>query len=186
MKEDCNYFQIDGAIPSHVCDYIVEMGKEKLQPSYVGPDKEIKKEARDSSVAWLDNQDLIDNIFRICDKVNEELNFELTGMEQLQFTEYKAPSGHYKFHIDGNGIGNYGVSTDSARKGSTRKLSMSCLLSDNFEGGELVMHFGKDEIVHMKKGDAVFFPSYYLHKVSPVTSGIRYSLVTWFVGPPFK
>ena len=88
MKEDCNYFQIDGAIPSHVCDYIVEMGKEKLQPSYVGPDKEIKKEARDSSVAWLDNQDLIDNIFRLCDKVNEELNFELTGMEQLQFTEY--------------------------------------------------------------------------------------------------
>ena len=164
MKEDCNYFQIDGAIPSHVCDYIVEMGKEKLQPSYVGPDKEIKKEARDSSVAWLDNQDLIDNIFRLCDKVNEELNF----------------------HIDGNGIGNYGVSTDSSRKGSTRKLSMSCLLSDNFEGGELVMHFGKDEIVHMKKGDAVFFPSYYLHKVSPVTSGIRYSLVTWFVGPTFR
>ena len=162
------------------------MGKEKLQPSYVGPDKVIKKEARDSSVAWLDNQDLIDNIFRLCDKVNEELNFELTGMEQLQFTEYKAPSGHYKFHIDGNGIGNYGVSTDSTRKGSTRKLSMSCLLSDNFEGGELVMHFGKDEIVHMKKGDAVFFPSYYLHKVSPVTSGIRYSLVTWFVGPTFR
>ena len=186
MKEDCNYFQIDGAIPSHVCDYIVEMGKEKLQSSYVGPDKVIKKEARDSSVAWLDNQDLIDNIFRLCDKVNEELNFELTGMEQLQFTEYKAPSGHYKFHIDGNGIGNYGVSTDSTRKGSTRKLSMSCLLSDNFEGGELVMHFGKDEIVHMKKGDAVFFPSYYLHKVSPVTSGIRYSLVTWFVGPTFR
>jgi len=186
MKEDCNYFQIDGAIPSHICDYIVEMGKEKLQPSYVGPDKVIKKEARDSSVAWLDNQDLIDNIFRLCDKVNEELNFELTGMEQLQFTEYKAPSGHYKFHIDGNGIGNYGVSTDSARKGSTRKLSMSCLLSDNFEGGELVMHLGKDEIVHMKKGDAVFFPSYYLHKVSPVTSGIRYSLVTWFVGPIFR
>jgi len=186
MKEDCNYFQIDGAIPSHVCDYIVEMGKEKLQPSYVGPDKVIKKEARDSSVAWLDNQDLIDNIFRLCDKVNEELNFELTGMEQLQFTEYKAPSGHSKFHIDGNGIGNYGVSTDSSRKGSTRKLSMSCLLSDNFEGGELVMHLGKDEIVHMKKGDAVFFPSYYLHKVSPVTSGIRYSLVTWFVGPIFR
>ena len=44
MKEDCNYFQIDGAIPSHVCDYIVEMGKEKLQPSYVGPDKKVKKD----------------------------------------------------------------------------------------------------------------------------------------------
>ena len=35
-------------------------------------------------------------------------------------------------------------------------------------------------------GDLVVFPSYLDHKVAPVTKGIRYSVVAWFGGPPFK
>ena len=37
----------------------------------------------------------------------------------------------------------------------------------------------------LKKGDVVIFPSYQLHRVNPVTRGVRYSLVTWNCGFPF-
>ena len=37
-----------------------------------------------------------------------------------------------------------------------------------------------------KKGSMIFFPSWVLHKVNPVTKGTRYSLVVWFLGAPFR
>ena len=44
----------------------------------------------------------------------------------------------------------------------------------------------KEVAVNPKKGDLVVFPSYIDHKVAPVTKGIRYSVVAWYGGPPFK
>ena len=35
------------------------------------------------------------------------------------------------------------------------------------------------------KGSAVFFQSDQWHRVRPVTSGVRKSLVVWFIGPPY-
>lgn len=52
------------------------------------------------------------------------------------------------------------------------------LLNDEYEGGEFVMW---DEIIPLKRGDLIIFPSVFLypHKVNPVLSGIRYSYVSW-------
>ena len=44
----------------------------------------------------------------------------------------------------------------------------------------------KDVEVKPRAGDMIIFPSFIDHKVSPVTKGIRYSIVAWFGGPPFK
>lgn len=70
-----------------------------------------------------------------------------------------------------------------------RKLSMVIQLSDpsEYEGGELLLHLGNNPTrIERKKGLAVFFPSYILHEVTPVTKGERYSLVAWVHGKPFK
>ena len=40
--------------------------------------------------------------------------------------------------------------------------------------------------IKAKKGDLVVFPSFIEHKVAPVTKGVRYSVVAWYGGPPFK
>jgi PKHD-type hydroxylase len=37
-----------------------------------------------------------------------------------------------------------------------------------------------------KVGSVVIFPSFIFHKVMPITSGVRYSLVNWIVGDNFK
>jgi PKHD-type hydroxylase len=99
-------------------------------------------------------------------------------MEQgLQFTRYQAPGEHYEWHID------RGMQT------GTRKLSLSLQLSDpdDYEGGDLEMWFGGEPTkASRERGMMTFFPSYVMHRVTPVTKGVRYSLVCWISGPPFK
>lgn len=80
--------------------------------------------------------------------------------------------------------------------GKIRKLSMTLSLSDpkDYKGGNLRFDLGPhrgDNRYHTckeirPKGSIVIFPSHVMHQVTPVTSGTRYSLVAWSLGPPFK
>ena len=85
--------------------------------------------------------------------------------------------------------------------GKIRKLSMTCQLTDGseYKGGELEFDFRnydphmRDEAKHLRrakeilpKGSIIVFPSFVWHRVKPVTSGTRYSLVVWHLGKPFK
>ena len=82
-----------------------------------------------------------------------------------------------------------------------RKLSVTCQLTDGLEykGGDLEFDFRnydpplRNEKYHviktpktLSKGSVVVFPSFLWHRVKPVTEGIRYSLVMWNLGYPFK
>jgi predicted 2-oxoglutarate/Fe(II)-dependent dioxygenase YbiX len=61
-------------------------------------------------------------------------------------------------------------------------LSLVACFSDGFEGGELEFPFF-DLKIKLEKNSLVLFPSNfpYTHIAHPVTSGTKYSLVTWFV-----
>ena len=64
-------------------------------------------------------------------------------------------------------------------------LSISVQLSgsEEYEGGDLQFEVGSDEIAAAQDpGSVIFFPSYIRHRVTPVTSGVRYSLVQWVSG----
>ena len=76
-----------------------------------------------------------------------------------------------------------------------RKISMSLLLNDpkEFEGGELEIYNGeltntgsKKHLIKLKQGQAIFFASFFLHRVNAVTKGNRKALVMWFGGTSFK
>jgi PKHD-type hydroxylase len=70
-----------------------------------------------------------------------------------------------------------------------RKLSMSIQLSDpkDYKGSQLQFwETQKDKNFPNSQGTAIIFPSYMLHRVTPLLSGTRYSLVTWVGGPNFK
>ena len=77
-------------------------------------------------------------------------------------------------------------------KRQVRKISVSAILNEDYEGGELqfktLTPMGKVQIATVKgnKGDVIVFPSYINHRVTPVTKGTRYSVVAWYGGPPFK
>ena len=66
---------------------------------------------------------------------------------------------------------------------SIRKLTTIVLLNEDFTGGKLALWFAGDRYsFSFSPGDVITFPSYIQHKVDPVESGIRYSLVSWSYG----
>lgn len=145
------------------------------------PDKEI----RSSKVAWISNNEESNFIYERLAFVARQLNakfynFDLYGfLEDMQYTVYEESyEGHYNWHID---------MSDAAP--AARKLSLVVQLSDpsEYEGGELqVMNSSTVKSVEKKKGLVAAFPSWVLHKVSPVTKGTRHTLVIWVCGPSFK
>jgi PKHD-type hydroxylase len=162
----------------------------KTSDAYIGNSSEktiINKNARTTDINWLGlNQETIwiwEKLTNVVADVNSQFfKYDLTGCyEPIQLGIYKELNqGHYDWHIDA-------CPTD---KNVPRKLSMSLLLSDpsEFEGVELQIKSCNDEIqtLEMIKGRAWFFPSYMLHRVTPVTKGVRRSLVLWIGGPEFK
>ena len=58
-------------------------------------------------------------------------------------------------------------------------LSVVCALNEDYMGGEFIMF--QDEVIELKTGDLMIFPSSFLypHKVNKVSTGVRYSFVSW-------
>jgi PKHD-type hydroxylase len=115
-------------------------------------------------------------------------NYDLNGYEVYQYAEYDSTKlGKYDYHMD---LSNNGSNLQEGETIETRKLSFSLLLNDpdvDFDGGDFVIKLGEEDTkIEFKKGRIVFFPSYLLHKVTPVTKGIRKSLVVWITGPKFR
>ena len=148
--------------------------------------KDNLKKIRRSYTSWIhsnapENVWIFQRLTDIIKGVNDRLfQFDLVEIQSLQFTCYDgAEKGAYVKHID--------QMLDSP--GFPRKLSVSIQLSDekNYKGGDLLIHEGtKPTKTFRSRGTAIFFPSYVLHEVTPVTKGIRYSLVIWVTGPKFK
>jgi hypothetical protein len=117
---------------------------------------------------------------------NSVYGFELYGYKDYQYAEYDgAESGKYGTHMDL-------IMTEAkpADLLDTRKLSISLILSDpdkDFSGGDfLIYEGGSPTKVSLPKGAMIFFPSFMLHEVTPVTEGLRKSIVVWVEGPKFK
>lgn len=74
----------------------------------------------------------------------------------------------------------YKEHTDSG-SGMFRTLSAILYLNDDYAGGELVFP-ELDLVIKPKAGNLLLFPSNfsYIHKSTPITSGTKYSVVTWF------
>jgi hypothetical protein len=112
--------------------------------------------------------------------------FDLHGYNHIQLTEYRGDqSGKYDWHMDtmlGDIPGDIYF---------TRKLSAVLLLSEpdvDFFGGKFHINRGEEkdamEVV-FKKGRMILFPSFIIHRVTPVTQGVRRSMVAWVEGPKF-
>lgn len=106
-------------------------------------------------------------------RANLHYDFDLAGLyEHLAIMEYK-DGGQYTWHLDiGPGVAAH------------RKLSAIVQLTSpsDYEGGEVVFNAGTERTLPKDRGMMGVFPSYVLHKVNPVTSGTRYSLVAWVSG----
>lgn len=142
---------------------------------------------RRSTVRWLHRDDpslswFYNRVEKLALQANANaFGFDLAGFHEVQFTEYSAEnSGGYGWHEDLNW---------TKATPFDRKMSMVLQLSepDKYTGGKLEFaNFPLGEGKFTNQGDVIFFPSFSRHRVTPVKLGLRYSLVTWFVGPKFR
>ena len=147
----------------------------------------VNNEIRESLIKWLipeaeKTEWIYEKLMMCVMEANNELwEFDINHFRDgIQYTEYHGDKeGHYDWHMDiGNG------------NSATRKISIVVQLSDpdDYEGGELQLQLGGDNLTSIlkKKGSVTLFPSYIRHRVTPVTKGVRKSLVLWVGGSTFK
>ena len=62
-----------------------------------------------------------------------------------------------------------------------------CIRDRDYEGGELELKLNDvTKSYKMDLGDVIVFPSDSCHRITPITSGERISLVGWMGGPQFR
>lgn len=143
----------------------------QLKPALVMDNKLSDK--RKSSIAFVNGIESIDGKLKDTLKNLIQIKgFEVTGLGPYQFTEYKVGE-YYDWHTDSS-------PTDDEYK--DRFCSIVIQLNDEYEGGYLQLKDESgDNTIQLDKGIGTMYIFYsnIRHRVMPVTSGVRYSLVNW-------
>tara|TARA_Y100000401_G_scaffold24290_1_gene16721 strand:- start:2723 stop:3343 length:621 start_codon:yes stop_codon:yes gene_type:complete len=200
------YYWFENVVNDYMCEKIIQYGNSLREEVAATGDQasqnmtpeaisKLKKEMRNSNVSWINEKWLYDMISPYVDKANKDAgwNFHIDYVEPVQFTKYKL-NQYYNWHADSSEkiINN---PNDLNFHGKVRKLSCIVFLSNpsDYTGGQLKFDFRNNavgcniqEIKQNGKGNMIVFPSFLWHKVFPVLSGERYSLVSWYIGKPFK
>ena len=184
-KDNISWVALENIFTDRELDEIVVQGNRAKKTS--GTVSGSISDYRVCDIAWLKSDEVesdFDWVYAtLTDAIkkvnNEYFQFDLTHLTALQFTVY-----------DGKNNSNYQKHMDLGRSFPNRKLSFSIQLSNDNEytGGDLRFHYIKTqpEIAPRTRGKIIFFPTWMVHDVTPVTQGIRYSLVGWVNGPNFK
>ena len=176
-----NYYWFENRLSKDECQKAIDLGLSNNPESadtFSGNASTVRK----SNVSWLpirpDITWLLDHLKECVLEANEIWGIEYCGFwESIQFTHYNGVGSHYDFHLDiGPGHG-------------FRKISIVVQLSDpnTYEGGDLIIDTGSNTTTCPRGlGNVILFPSILIHKVTPVTKGERFSLVSWVSGPNWK
>ena len=140
--------------------------------------EESGKVKRNSKIFFIKDTETCKEIFNL---INKTTVIKLTDIEPLQYSEYGV-GGEYGWHRD--------IHDKPYPNGLVRKVSFSTILNDDFEGGEFDIETRNPadkkryDTFDNKKQNTIIFPSYMWHRVRPVKSGVRKSIVGWVLGPP--
>ena len=166
-----------------LCQEIIDLSKTLEQKESTVNNLITKEDTiRQSTISWIPF-DKMQPVYNDINDFIQRINRNHFGFENIQITEEAQVSSYskgqfYEWHTD--------TRTNMQEEPPVRKLSMTLLLNDpsEFEGGDL--EIANNEFVPMKQGHATIFASFLQHRVSPITRGVRKSLVMWFGGEPFK
>jgi len=207
------YYYFQSALSPRLCQEIIDYGKKhQAEMAVTGgysrsngkmskKDLNNMQKKRKSDIVWMNDRWIYKEIHPYIHEANRNAgwNFEWDWSESCQFTKYGVGQ-YYGWHCD-SWDKPYDKPDDLNSHGKIRKLSVTISLNDptEYEGGNLEFDFRNqvDWERNKKKsiksceeirprGSIIVFPSFCWHRVAPVTSGTRYSLVIWNLGRPFK
>jgi PKHD-type hydroxylase len=186
-----------GALLPDQVAYIREIGDEYVakhgKPGTVGfVERAYRPDKRRCTVGWLHKpaddprvQPIYDKLGQLIQEANAQFwQYDITGFaDALQYLHYHGEGDeggdHFSWHRDRGDGGDR----------PQRKLSISVLLSgpDEYEGGELQIFDGEPRTIKLyEPGDVAVFTADVQHRVTPVTKGLRRSIVGWACGPKLR
>ncbi len=176
-----------------------QMGDSRLMGDSLNKDK------RNSQNAWIPTNHWLGGfMWHYIERANREnflYDLRCIDGESMQYTQY-GEGQFYGWHNDAGIAGAYkpasvgnrmeGLAQDFVNENIelVRKLSFVLQLSDpdDYEGGNLQLldESGKSYFAPRNRGTIILFDSRTQHRVLPVKSGLRKSIVGWTVGPRWK
>jgi PKHD-type hydroxylase len=187
METENAYWSWSGAFSKETCATLIGSyyKNEDAKSALVGHSIDggiLKPDTRSTKVCWISPDEHISSI--LLNKVlianyKAGWNFDVDSVEPVQIAKYE-PDSHYNWHTDESII--------SKTNGTQRKISIVVMLSDpsEYDGGALEFNQDHPTAVPNIQGSVYVFPSLVLHRVAPVTRGVRYSLTAWCRGPAFR
>lgn len=195
------YVWFPGVLSAIECEALAQLGDSKEpQPGSIGnggveSDHRVDDNYRKVDTAQFLPSDMLctGNLHWLFERVRDKVmwananhyRFDLHGLwQQINYLRYKAAStadevpGHYDAHQDFGG-----------GESSQRKLSVVIQLSppESYDGCRLLLHTEREfDPGHVGQGDMIVFPSWCVHRVTPITRGERRALVSWVSGPQFR
>lgn len=172
-------------VSEELCDKILKEYKNSSEwnPTRVGAG-EVNPNIRNCSVVQISNPQVIENNFEIRKFIDVELHQQLLEVVKKyseDFPEF-CPSIDTGYDLLRYETGQfYTKHTDSFQQ-QQRSVSCSLLVNDDYDGGEFAF-FDREMVIRAPKGSVIVFPSNFMypHEIMPVTKGIRYSIITWYV-----
>lgn len=176
------------AISNDLCDELVSLPKTPLNDGQVGISDDkigLKTKIRRSQISVFpynsEEANLINALLSpfVMMANRENFGFSLNNFQEFQYTEYNSEEqGFYDWHQDVQWLKD---------RESQRKISITVQLSDDdYEGGNFEFHKDLAQPSNIRsRGTVIVFPSFFYHRVTPVTKGVRKALVGWYEGNCF-
>jgi hypothetical protein len=176
---------LDDIIPHDLCDAILNEYEDSDEWTKAGIGQgDIITEKRNVNEILMS----FDNVISLNPNVRKQLDQRLFQCANDSINRYnnlfplcmiEQDSGYNLLRYN---VGQFYVQHTDSYKLHPRSVSCSFVLNDDYEGGEFAF-FDRELKYKLKKGSAILFPSNFMypHEIMPVTKGIRYSIITWFI-----
>tara|TARA_R110001592_G_scaffold65302_1_gene200489 strand:+ start:51 stop:611 length:561 start_codon:yes stop_codon:yes gene_type:complete len=186
MSSPIEYWRWENEVDPKLCKAMIELAEDNWSTAETDTEKQ-NADIRRGKTFFTSQSYIYDLFFPYMRNANKsaDWNFDITSAEACQISKYDY-NDRYDFHMDS--IGTWPTRHDCPDNeylhNKTRKISMTCTLNSDFEGGEL--EFVNGYSLGATQGTIIFFPSFMQHRITPITKGTRYSIVLWFLGAPWR
>lgn len=153
-------------------------------------DEEIKKRLETTKISSELNETVVEKLVNLKNKIADHYDLELSGIQKPKYSIYQT-GDYYKTHVDSN------IQEDAADFLKQRKVSVIIFLNEeseikrenSYSGGNLTFYGLTDNEVfknfgfplQSEPGMLITFPPHLPHEVTPVISGTRYAVTTWYI-----
>ena len=154
-------------------DSIVEYGDSLILEEGRVKDERVDHSIRNSKIAWIHPKKETLWLFSKAIKVFQS-SLPFSTLQSMQYSlYYGTDKSHYTWHRD--------IGDDEIAKARVNVGVLQLSSPGEYKGGVLQIKLEDGEVIDVmkNKGMTTTFPINLLHKVSPVTSGIRKTLIMW-------